>query len=171
MPSGPPVGGWGGVKPAKTRTRAAFLPAEGGELDYGGRLWRDCGDATLSLWLAHRYRESFCLACAAGVRIKKTAQNSNSGRFFHRRGPRSMLRKEPPSRRSLATERLPEGGEGGGGGEILQNSNSGALLAEGIYLNRRGSKMAMLLGCISIQPFLAPPLPRQRSTTPHAGRW
>ena len=41
---------------------------------------------------------------------QKTAQNSNSGRFFHRRGPRSMLRKEPHSRRSLATERLREGG-------------------------------------------------------------
>ena len=47
---------------------------------------------------------------------QKTAQNSNSGRFFHRRGPRSMLRKEPHSRRSLATERLPGGGGGGGGG-------------------------------------------------------
>ena len=91
MPSGPPVGGWGGVKPAKTRTRAAFLPAEGGELDYGGRLWRDCGDATLSLRLPHRYRESFCLACAAGVRIKKTRQNSNSGAFLHRMDPRRVL--------------------------------------------------------------------------------
>ena len=98
-----------GQKPAKTRTRAAFLATGGGALDYGGRLWRDCGDATLSLRLPHRYRESFCLACAAGVRIKKTAQNSNSGRFFHRRRPRSMPRKEPPSRRSLATERLREG--------------------------------------------------------------
>ena len=83
-----------------------------------------------------------------------------------------MLRKEPHSRRSLATERLPERGGGGGeGGEIVQNSSSGAFLAEGIYLNRRGSKMAMLLGGISIVPFLAPPLPRQRSATPHAGRW
>ena len=102
-------------KLAKTRTRAGLLATEGGALDYGGRLWRDCGDATLSLRLPHRYRESFCLACAAGVRIKKTAQNSNSGRFFHRRGPRSMPRKEPPSRRSLATERLPDGGRGEGG--------------------------------------------------------
>ena len=91
QPSGQPVGGGERKNPAKTRTRAAFLPAEGGELDYGGRLWRDCGDATLSLWLAHRYRESFCLACAAGVRIKKTPQNSNSGAFLHRMDPRRVL--------------------------------------------------------------------------------
>ena len=91
QPSGQPVGGGEGKNLAKTRTRAAFLPAEGGELDYGGRLWRDCGDATLSLWLAHRYRESFCLACAAGVRIKKTPQNSNSGAFLHRMDPRRVL--------------------------------------------------------------------------------
>ena len=39
-----------------------------------------------------------------------------------------------------------------------------------MYLNRRGSKMAMPLGSISIPPLLAPTLPRQPSTTPLAGR-
>ncbi len=94
MPSGPPVCGWGGVKPVKTRTRAAFLAAEGGALDFGGRLWRDCGADTLSLRLAHRYHEPFCLACATEVRIKK---NTNKIRilklFFNRTGPRKALGK------------------------------------------------------------------------------
>ena len=116
MPSGPPVSGWGDVKPAKTQTRAAFLAAEGGAWDFGGRLWRDCGADTLPLRLAHRYRESFCLACTAGVRIQKTAQNSNSGAFFTPDGPANGVWERAPNRRSLATERLPEGGGGGGGG-------------------------------------------------------
>ena len=59
LPSGTPVGSWEGRKPAKTRILAGFLAAEGQASDYGGRLWSDCGDATLSLRLAHRYRESF----------------------------------------------------------------------------------------------------------------
>ena len=80
--------GEGGVKPVNTQTRAAFLAAEGGALDFGGRLWRDCGADTLSLWLAHRYREPFDMGCAAGVRIKKTAQNSNSGAVFNTEGIR-----------------------------------------------------------------------------------
>ena len=173
MPSGPPVSGWGDVKPAKTRTRAAFLAAEGGAWDFGGRLWRDCGADTLPLRLAHRYRESFCLACTAGVRIQKTAQNSNSGAFFTPEVPAKGAWERTPNRRSLATERLPEGGGGGGGGgEFVQNSSSGAFLPSGIYLNRRGSKMAMPLGSIFGPPLLAPTLPRLSSTTPLAsGPW
>ena len=62
------------------------------------------------------------------------------------------------------------GGGGGEGGEFVQNSSSGDFLPSGIYLNRRGSKMAMPLGSISIPPLLAPTLPRQPSTTPLAGR-
>ena len=161
----------GGVKPAKTRTRAAFLAAEGRELDFGGRLWRDCGADTLPLRLAHRYRESFCLACAAGVRIKKQFKIRILDAFSTDGAREACFGKNPHPAEAWPPNGFPRGGEGGEGGEILQNSSSGAFLAEGIYLNRRGSKMAMLLGCISIQPFLAPPLPRQRSTTPHAGRW
>ena len=140
-------------------------------MDFGGRLWRDCGADTLPLRLAHRYRESFCLACTAGVRIQKTAQNSNSGAFFTPEVPAKGAWERTPNRRSLATERLPEGGvEGGEGGELVQNSSSGAFLPSGIYLNRRGSKMAMPLGNIFSPPLLAPTLPRLSSTTPLASR-
>ena len=62
------------------------------------------------------------------------------------------------------------GGGRGEGGEVVQNLNSGAILPSGIYLNRRGSNMAMPLGHIFIPPLLAPTLPRQPSTTPLAGR-
>ena len=77
-----------GQKPAKTRTRAAFLATGGGALDYGGRLWRDCGAGTLSLRVAHRCRESFDLGCAASVRIQKSAQNLGSGAIFQTEGIR-----------------------------------------------------------------------------------
>ena len=59
---------------------------------------------------------------------------------------------------------------GGRGDEFVQNSNSGAFLPSGIYLNRRGSKMAMPLGSIFIPPLLAPTLPRLSATTPLATR-
>ena len=140
-----------------------------------GENWITAGDCGAIVGMP-RYRSGspidtanhFAWLAPLGSASKKQLKTQILEPFFHRRGPQSVLGKEPPYRRSLATERLPEGGEGG---EILQNSSSGAFLAEGIYLNRRGSKIAMLLGRISILPFLAPPLPRQRSTTPHAGRW
>jgi len=172
QPSGQPEGGWGGAKTCQNSNAGSFF----GNWRGGVGLRRAI---VARLWGCHVIAPappSIPRIILLGLRRwgphQKTAQNSNSGRFFHRRGPRSMPRKEPPSRRSLATERLPEGGGGGGeGGETVQNSSSGAFLAEGIYLNRRGSKITMLLGRISILPFLAPPLPRQRSITPHAGRW
>ena len=102
---------------------------------------------------------------------QKTCQNSSSGAFFTLEGPAECAWERTLNRRSLATERLPEGGvEGGEGGEFLQNSRSGAFLSSGIYLNRRGSKMAMPLGSIFIPPLLAPTLPRLSSTTPLASR-
>ena len=171
MPSVPHVGGWGNVKPAKTRTRAAFLAAEGGAFDFGGRLWRDCRADTLSLQLAHRYRESFCLACAAGVRIKKQLKTRVLELSLHRRDPRSVLGKEPLTAEAWPPNGFPKGGwMGGEGGEFVQNSSSGAFLPSGIYLNRRGSKMAMPLGSIFIPPLLARTLPRLSATTPLANR-
>ena len=81
----------------------------------------------------------------------------------------ACLGKNPHPAEAWPPNGFPRRGEGGEG-EIVQNSNSGAFLAEGIYLNRRGSKMAMPLGSIFIPPLLAPTLPRQPSTTPLAGR-
>ena len=57
QPSGQPVGGWEGAKTCQNSNAGSFLATEGVALDYVGRLWRDCGDATSSLRLAHRYRE------------------------------------------------------------------------------------------------------------------
>ena len=168
MPSGPPVSGWGGVKPAKTRTRAAFLATEGGR-------WITAGDCSPIVGMP-RYRSGSPIDTANHfdwlAPLGSASKNSSKLEFwalFPPTGPAKHASERTPFPPKLGHRTASRGG--GEGGEIVQNSSSGAFLAEGIYLNRRGSKMAMLLGSISIVPFLAPPLPRQRSATPHAGRW
>ena len=106
----------GGKNLPKLERGQLFGPLKGGR-------WITAGDCSPIVGMP-RYRSGspidtanhFAWLAPLGSTSKKTVQNWNSGRFFHRRGPRSMPRKEPPSRRSLATERLPEGWGGGGRG-------------------------------------------------------
>ena len=111
------------------------------------------------------------MACAAGVRIQKSFQKQILELVYTEGTREGCLGKNPHTAEAWPPNGFPKGGgRGGEGGEFVQNSSSGAFLPSGIYLNRRGSKMAMPLGRISIPPLLAPTLPRQPSTTPLAGR-
>ena len=112
VPSGTPVAGWGGRKPAKTRILAGFLAADGQASDYGGRLWSDCGADTCLPRVAHRHLAWPTPLGSASIKQLKTRILEL---FLHRRRPRKMRGKEPLCRRSLSTEMASGGGEGGGG--------------------------------------------------------
>ena len=85
-------------------------------MDFGGRLWRDCGADTLSLRLAHRYRESFCLACATGIRIKKQLKTQILDAFSTDGAREACLGKNPHPAQAWPPNGFPRGGGGGGGG-------------------------------------------------------
>ena len=112
VPSGTPVAGWGGRKPAKTRILAGFLAADGQASDYGGRLWSDCGADTCLPRVAHRHLAWPTPLGSASIKQLKTRIPEP---FLHRRGPRKMRGKEPLCRRRLSTEMASRGGEGGEG--------------------------------------------------------
>ena len=117
QPSGQPVGGWEGAKTCQNSNAGSFFGNWRGALDYGGRLWRDCGDATLSLRLPHRYRESFCLACAAGVRIKKKHLKTQILDAFSTDGAReACFGKNPHPAEAWPPNGFARGWGGGGGG-------------------------------------------------------
>ena len=140
-----------------------------------GENWITAGDCGAIVGMP-RYRSGsptdtanhFAWLAPLGSASKKQLKTRFLELFYTEWTREGCLGNNPHTAEAWPPNGFPRGGEGG---ETVQNSSSGAFLAEGIYLNRRGSKMAMLLGRISILPFPAPPLPRQRSTTPHAGRW
>ena len=161
----------GGENLPKLERGQLFGPLKGGR-------WITAGDCSPIVGMP-RYRSGSPIDTANHfdwlAPLGSASKNSSKLEFwalFPPTGPAKHASERTPFPPKLGHRTASQRGGGGvEGGEIVQNSNSGAFLAEGIYLNRRGSKMAMLLGGISIVPFLAPPLPRQRSATPHAGRW
>ena len=112
------------------------------------------------------------VAYAVGVRIHKTAQNSNSGAFFTpKKAAEDAWERTSMPPKLVHRDGIRRGGGGGGEGKTAQNSSSGAVLARVIYINRRGFKMGMPIGN-TFEPLLpVPTLPRQSSAAPLAGRW
>ena len=114
-PSGPPVGGWEGQTPVKTRTRAAFLATEEGGVGLRRAI-------VARLWGCHVIapaRPSMPRIILLGSRRwgphQKTAQHSNYGRFCPPTGPANHASERAPIPPKLGHRTASRWGVGGGG--------------------------------------------------------
>ena len=126
QPSGQPVGGWGGEKPAKTQTRAAFLAAEGGHLISADK----CG-AVVGLTFYHSGSPSdtanhFAWLAPLGSASKKQFKTRIPERFLIPKGSAKAARERTSNRRRWPPYGFPKGvGRGGRGA----NSSKTRVLA------------------------------------------
>ena len=168
VPSWPPVGDGVGSKTCQNSYSGTFFRCRGASV---GIRWAIAERLCSRHAIASGRQLAPRLAYAFGVRIHKTAQNSNSGAFFApRRAAGDAWERTPMPPKPCHRDGTRVGVGGMEGRKTVQNSSSGALLPRGIYLNRRGPKTGMPIGSTLIPPLPVSTLPRRRSTAPLASR-